>query len=175
MELVEPSARYKDSFMQAAKEFAADESNSWRHPKYAEALEHESDFAAFVASMHAQARGENLPDGFVPQTDYWLIDDGDFIGRVSIRHEFTEHLLTVGGLIGYDIRPSKRGRGYGNKILELALPKAKSLGLKRVLITCDVTNEASKKIVENNGGVLENQVPNPETGVDKLRYWIDIK
>ena len=99
---------------------------------------------------------------------------GEFIGRVSIRHALTEHLLAVGGLIGYDIRPSKRGQGYGNKILELALPKAKELGISRVLITCDVTNAASRKIIEKNGGILENQVPNPETGVDKLRYWVDV-
>jgi len=32
-----------------------------------------------------------------------------------------------------------------------------------------------KKIIEKNGGVLENQVPNPEMGFDALRFWIDIK
>ena len=79
------------------------------------------------------------------------------------------------GHIGYDIRPSKRKQGYGSKILELALPKAKELDIERVLLTCDETNTGSRRIIEKNGGVLENQVKNPETGVDKLRFWIDVR
>ena len=77
--------------------------------------------------------------------------------------------------MGYDIRPSKRRRGYGKKILQLTLEKAKELGMERVLVTCDVNNEPSRKIIEQNGGILENKVPNPETGTDKGRYWIDLK
>ncbi len=86
----------------------------------------------------------------------------------------TEHLMAVGGHIGYAIRASMRGKGYGNKILELAIPEAKKLGIDRVLVTCDVTNLASRKIIEKNRGILENQVRNPETGIDKLRFWISV-
>jgi hypothetical protein len=46
--------------------------------------------------------------------------------------------------------------------------------IRRALLTCDATNTASRRIIEKNGGVLENQIPNPETGVDKLRFLIDI-
>jgi predicted acetyltransferase len=174
MQLVEASGEYKDSFLAAAEEYRAEGGTSWRHQTYLEALEHPECFEEFVERVRSHSRGENLQQGYVPQSDYWLVDDGEFIGGVGIRHRLSEHLLAVGGHIGYDIRPSRRRQGYGTKILELALPKARQLGLARVLVTCDVTNLASRRIIEKNGGVLENQVPNPETGIDKLRFWIDL-
>ncbi|MDP2648462.1 MAG: GNAT family N-acetyltransferase [bacterium] len=176
MELVQPSASYKDSFIEAVGEYKHDTVDSFRHTKYRELSLPElgSDFDAFVTRELGKAKGENLPEWYVPQTDYWLVDDGEFIGRVSIRHSLTEHLRRIGGHIGYDIRPSKRRQGYGTKILQLALPKARELGVGRVLVTCDADNTASRKIIEKNGGVLENEVPNPETGGTKMRFWIDI-
>jgi predicted acetyltransferase len=57
--------------------------------------------------------------------------------------------------------------------LRLGLEKARDLGLRRVLVTCDETNIGSKKIIEYNGGVFENAVE-AESPIKKLRYWIDI-
>jgi len=94
---------------------------------------------------------------------------------VRVRQQLTEHLLQIGGHIGYDIRPSKWGKGYGNKILALGLQKAKEMGIEKVRITCDVDNVASRKIIEKNGGVLDSEIPNPETGVNKARFWIENK
>jgi len=176
MELVLPSVEYKDSFLKALKEFRAD--HSFPHTdRWYDALDlawAENHFDDFVSQVRGYARGERLPQGFVPQTDFWLIDEDEFIGRVSIRHRLTESLERIGGHIGYEIRPSKRGKGYGTAILRLALPHARELGLARVLLTCDETNEASKKIIEKTGGVLENTEENPATGIAKRRYWIEL-
>lgn len=176
MELVLPSAKYKDSFIEALRGFRAD--HTFAHTDrwfdkvdLAWATEH---FDEFVSQVRGYARGERLPEGFVPQTDYWLVEGEAFIGRVSIRHRLTPELERLHGHVGYEIRPSKRGKGYGTAILKLALPKAKELGADRVLVTCDETNTASRKIIEKNGGVFENKVPNPETGVEKLRFWIEL-
>jgi predicted acetyltransferase len=38
--------------------------------------------------------------------------DGDIVGRVSIRHELNAYLPSVGGHIGYAVRPAYRRRGY---------------------------------------------------------------
>ncbi len=175
MHLMPPSSEYKASFIEAVREFHADTMNTAPVLQYKNLSipELEADFDAYVHTQRGYARGENLPKGFVPATILWLVDDGEYIGRVSIRHELIEALRAMGGHIGYDIRPSKRNRGYGSKILELALPIARSLGMARVLLACDETNTGSRKIIEKNGGVLENRVENPETGVPKLRYWID--
>lgn len=175
MELVLPSIAYKASYIEAVKELQADHSYPLMERTYDKLSvpDLEANFEEYVEKIKSEARGENLPEGWVPMTRYWLIDNGEYIGNVSIRHRLTEQLEKWGGHIGYTIRPSARGKGYGSKILELALPKAKELGLTRVLVTCDATNTASRKIIEKNGGVFENSVPNPEKGVDKLRFWIE--
>ena len=174
MELVLPSSEYEDSFIEAVKEFQRDDEFPRQKGWYAElSLEElEKDFTTYVKGQLAQARGENLPEGYVPQSNYWLVDDGEFIGAVRIRQRLNEHLMEIGGHIGYAIRPSMRGRGYGNQILELALRKAKEMGIERVRITCDVDNIPSRKIIEKNGGMLDSEIPNPETGVSKARFWI---
>lgn len=175
MELILPRTQYKDSFLLALKEFRADRTFAHTDRWYdkVDLVWAGAHFNEFVTQVLGYARGERLPAGHVPQTDYWLVDKDEFIGRVSVRHALTESLKRIGGHIGYEIRPSARGKGYGTAILKLALPRARDLGLQRVLVTCDETNIASRKIIEKNGGVLENKVSNPETGIDKLRFWID--
>ena len=175
MELVLPSVEYKNSFIEAIEEYkaSADDVTTRRYRELS-ISELKADFGLFVERECSHARGENLPHGYVPQSEFWLVDGGEYIGHLSIRHRLNEHLLAIGGHIGYDIRPGKRGRGYGKKILALALQKAKELSIDRVLLACDVTNEPSRKIIEGNGGVLENRVPNLETGVDKSRFWIGV-
>ncbi len=175
MELVEPSIDFKNSYIEAVKEFQADAGDgSVRSRRYRDLSisQLEADFDSYVQELNAEAQGENLSEGYVPSNTYWLVDGNEFIGSISIRHRLTEYLERFGGHIGYDVRPSKRRQGYGNKILELALPKARELGIERILLTCDDTNAGSRKIIENNGGVFENRVKDPETGVDKLRFWI---
>ncbi len=175
MELVLPSTVYRDSFIEGIRELKdAAMTSTTRNYGNLSIPDLEADFDLFVEKERGHAEGKNLPVGYVPQSDFWLVDGNKYIGHAGIRHELNEHLISIGGHIGYSIRPGKRGKGYGNKILELALPKAKELGIDRVLLTCDETNIASRKIIERNGGFLENQVPNPETGIDKLRFWIDI-
>jgi predicted acetyltransferase len=101
-----------------------------------------------------------------------MIDRGAYIGRVSIRHELNEQLLRIGGHIGYEVRPGMRRRGHGTRALRLALDEARKLGLRRVLLTCDPENIASTKIIERNGGRLEEDVP--KGGERVRRYWIDL-
>ncbi len=175
--LVLPSAKYKASYIEAIQEYQADHSFPHVERTYDKLSiqELKEDFEGYVEKKKSESRGENIPHGWVPSTTYWLIDEGEFIGRVSIRHYLNPSLEKTGGHIGYDIRPSKRGRGYGVKILALALPKAKELGIARALITCDAKNTASRKIIEKNGGVYRDSIPNPELNVDKLRFWIDIR
>ena len=61
-------------------------------------------------------------------------------------------------------------------MLALALKKAKQLKLEKVLITCDDTNPASARVIEKNGGVLENKVTNiiDDKPIVTRRYWIDL-
>ena len=124
-------------------------------------------FAAYVDWLRSQAREDApRPEGHVPSTTLWWIQDDDYLGRIAIRHRLTPHLLEVGGHIGYDVRPSARRRGHATAMLRAALPVAHGLGIESALVTCDDTNTASRKVIEANGGVFDDQ------RADKLRFWV---
>lgn len=169
--LVRPSSRYKDSYVAALREFHQEGRYTYHNIDRIR-----SDFDSLLADESARIHDENIVAYQVPETILWLVDDGEFIGRLELRHELNAHLLEIGGHIGYSIRPGRRGEGYGNEILELGLEKACELGMKRVLLTCDPDNIPSKKIIEKNGGEYENRVDVEREGIEyhKLRYWIDV-
>ena len=115
--------------------------------------------------------GENVPASWVPATFLVAEDEGQIVGRVSIRHQLNEYLETRGGHIGYGVRPAFRGRGYATEILKRALDMARDLGVNRVLVTCNDANVSSAKVIEKAGGILENII---EEGDEKIRrYWIE--
>jgi predicted acetyltransferase len=170
MKLVRPSVKFCESFIRAADEICSEGNGSFLKTTYTK-----ENFEHYCRALNNLAYGIGLAEGNVSETIFWLVDEHDnFIGEASIRHQLTPHLFTFGGHIGYIIAPQYRRKGYGTKILELSLAEAKKLGINRVLVTCDNTNTASARIIENNGGVFENEWPNPERGVIKRRYWIEL-
>jgi predicted acetyltransferase len=124
-------------------------------------------FAEYVGWLRSQALEDSpRPEGHVPSTTLWWVQDDDYLGRVAIRHRLTAHLLELGGHIGYDVRPSARRRGNATAMLRAALSVARGLGIASALVTCDVTNVASRKVIEANGGILDDQRD------EKLRFWV---
>lgn len=169
LELIELSAPYKESFLEGLRELQAD-----GQMHYYNADQITANFAAFLQDLEDKKDRSKISLERVPGTDYWLYEGGTFIGHLSLRHELNNYLVRIGGHIGYQIRPSKRRMGYGKEILRLGLQKARAIGLRRVLVTCDETNIGSKKIIEANGGQLENAIFIEGEPIRKLRYWIDI-
>jgi len=165
--LSEPSMIYKDSYLEAVREFHA-EGRSLEIDLHDLA----TNFRQYLQYWYE--RKVNPTPERVPESIFWLIDDGVFIGRVSVRHVLNESLLQFGGHIGYEIRPSRRRMGYGKAILRLGLEKAQAIGITRALVTCDDNNIGSAKIIEANGGKLENIILLAERDVATRRYWIDI-
>ena len=90
----------------------------------------------------------------VPQTSYWLYDDDRPVGYGRIRHCLNENLSQTGGHIGYAIRSSERGKGYGNIILTLLLEECKKLNIEKVQIGANVDNIPSNKIILKHNGIL---------------------
>ncbi|SDJ45915.1 Acetyltransferase (GNAT) domain-containing protein [Actinokineospora alba] len=77
-----------------------------------------------------------------------------------------DELTDFGGHIGYDIRPSARGRGHATALLAAALGVAHTYGIDRALLTCAPDNLASRRVIERNGGELDDISP-----AGRLRYW----
>ena len=74
--------------------------------------------------------------------------------------------------MAYSVRPSERGKGYATEILRQALDRARKLGIDRVRMTCDVTNAASARVIEKNGGGLDSESYSDAAGRVTRRYWI---
>ena len=163
--LTRPQARYKDSFIEAINELIREKSAVVWHPEILRKRFHE------YLRVIKQKETDPLA-GYVPATQFWLVNDNDcFIGDVDLRHHLNESLKRFGGHIGYNIRPSFRRRGYGTLICRLGIAEARKRGIDDILITCDDDNIGSAKIIEANGGVLQDRLDNGR-GVLTRRYWV---
>jgi hypothetical protein len=56
--------------------------------------------------------------------------------------------------------------------LRQALPICATLGISKVLVTCDADNIGSRRVIEKCGGCLEGLTDDPDLEVQKRRYWI---
>ena len=104
---------------------------------------------------------ESVPPGYSLGYEYVYADEGEVIGMVNIRPEADSHpfLKEYGGHIGYSVRPARRNNGVGTLMLRDTLDLIRErFALDRVLITCLNDNIGSRKVIENNGGVFENEV-----------------
>jgi len=169
--LVDPTAELAESFLSMLDEYA--QLGEDQFGSLAEQCRR--DFAASVRKLHDAARGAGLPPGWVPYDTYWLVRAGrTVLGTSRLRHRLSEELLHGGGHIGYDIRPSERRKGYGTRILALTLERTRARGVRRALVTCLADNVASARVIENNGGVLEDEILSESMGGPLKRYWIDL-
>ncbi|MEM8885492.1 MAG: GNAT family N-acetyltransferase [Planctomycetota bacterium] len=128
------------------------------------------DYAGFVERLAQAERGEVPP--WKQPFSFWILvnDDDRVIGSCRLRHGLNDSLWQDGGHIGYDIRRSERGKGYGTRILELTLEKARARGLEWVLLTVDPSNTPSIRVIERCGGQLRDHAE--ETGY--RRYIIPL-
>ena len=133
------------------------------------------DYDAWLLSIE-QAKCRPANERETPATTYFTVraSDGKIVGTIQLRHHLTDELLHDGGSIGYGICPSERGKGYGARQLALLLPKARALGLARVLITCLKSNRASAAVAMRNGGVLGGEGYDVERDAATEMYWIDL-
>lgn len=127
-------------------------------------------FDTYLEFLKPKSNKENK----VPNSTYFLYDDeyDIFLGAINVRHYQNDLLKKYFGHIGYGIRPSMRKRGYGEKILALAIPLCKQLGISRIYLSCFEYNIASEKIMLKNGAIFDCSI-NYEGTILK-RYYIDL-
>jgi predicted acetyltransferase len=173
--LVEPDVRHKDSYISMLLEHQARGRFLDSRQIDNNVARLERDFIAFVDSLAAAHDLNRLRPGRIPEYHYWLISDNDVVGRSTLRPTLSDAPeFRDLGHIGYDVRPSAEGHGFGKRALHLTLARAQTLGLKRVLLTCDSSNAASKRIIESSRGEFEGAVPIAGRSYQRLRYWITL-
>ena len=123
------------------------------------------DFDAYLADRARQGDVSVKPEpGKVHCTYFWILDDDGvapgeparLVGFLALRHVLNELLLQAIGHIGYSVRPSARGRGIAQGALKLGLDRARERGIEQVLVTCSVTNDASRAVTERCGGQFDD-------------------
>lgn len=168
LKLIHPCEEYKNPIISMLDAWLQVESPEDITPWSIVRLDHH-DFNRYCREL--DVREER--DGLVPDITLFCYDEvrNQCVGAVNIRLKLTDRLLRSGGHIGDGICPSERGKGYGTKMLALALKECEQRGLRRILMVCEKDNIPSVKAIRHNGGRLENEIE--EDGCVLQRYWID--
>lgn len=165
--LVEPNKEYEKSFENYVLAYRKINDEHY-YNKYRKALENFQDYLNYLYDC---SKGRKLSQGEIATSSFWLIDKKEVVGVVRIRHQDVE----CAGHIGYDISPDYRNRGYGFQILKLALEKTINIGIEEVILTCNINNSASKKIIEKNGGKFLGTVYDEEESETLYKYSITME
>lgn len=122
-----------------------------------------ADFDGFVAERRGvQIRWQ------VPSTVFWYVSGEHYLGTLVIRHRLTPELAEAGGHVGYHIVSPWRRQGHATRMLAAGLTECRRLGLTQVLLTCATDNQASRRVIQANGGVPDGHA----RGED--RFWITV-
>jgi predicted acetyltransferase len=169
--LVKPSVEYKDSFLEALREYQAE-----GRYKFIKISEVEKDFEQFVADINEGRRHMHKPFADwiepVPETVLWLVKENNYIGTFNIRHRLNWHLEKWGGHINFLIRPTMRRKGFGKKILQKGMPFACYLGIDRALLTAAPNNKPAQRVIEFCGGEFQDEILQTDRFPGRYRYWL---
>ena len=121
-----------------------------------------------LKQMISSSKGENLPEGYVPETFMFLWNDDEIVGQFRIRHYLCESLRIGAGHIGYFIKKEVRGKGYGKEGLHQTLQIARTIIPEdEIYLHVNKNNPASLKVMLHNGGYIEHE--------DEQKYYVRIK
>jgi predicted acetyltransferase len=170
-DLIAPAARLHASWLRSLDDWGRGVHQDGAGLRPEDDVDSPDGFAAWVRRLLREADpAEPLSEDRIHCTYWWIVEDDEVLGAIALRHELDDFLLRAGGHIGYGVRPSARRRGLASFALGGVLPYAAGLGLTRVLVTCSVDNEGSRRTIERNGGELEDI---RDTEIGRLRrYWI---
>ena len=175
LQLVKPDKKYLSSVREAIAEYKSDASKYEISAVEKMITAEENGFATYFDDVEKNSQGVGLKPGYVPNTTYWLVDNDNYIGTFDLRHHLTPNLEQIGGHIAYQIRPSARGKGFASRGLKLCLEKAKDMGIKQVLVTCNEENAASygtmSKVMREVGGYEAKAIKIDD--VIEKRVWIN--
>ncbi|WP_445357105.1 GNAT family N-acetyltransferase [Microbulbifer sp. ANSA002] len=152
MKLVPPSAIYEASYQQYIEELGDEE----RYP-FPMDFDH-ADFEALIQKLINFAQGKNLPEGFVPSSTLWLVDETKIVGVTNIRHYLNDRITHCGGHIGLGIRPKYRGKGYGKRLMELSIQWLQEMKAGTIHIHCHKDNPASANTIKACGGLFDSEI-----------------
>ena len=137
--------------------------------------------------------GGSITSGQVPQYHFWMRLRYAFwgaagspsiriVGAIGLRIGSTSQIRLYYGNVGYHVYPPARGRHYAERACRLLLPLARVHRLRRLWITCNPDNAASRRTCERLGAELIETVAVPADNplhargeYVKCRYRLDLR
>jgi len=165
MHLVSPSIIFKDSYHRYITELGTEE----RYP-FTLDLPYDN-FEALLKRLEQFELGENLPEGSVKSSTYWLIEQQEIIGVTNIRHYLNERIMHCGGHIGLGVKPSYRSKGIGRLLMQESINMLTKKGVNPIHIHCYKDNLASVNTIVKNNGKLISEIT--EQGKIIQRYIVE--
>jgi len=166
LELVQPQQRWVDDLLRAC-----------RHPLTALHMPRDArltpqEIGQFLAESPLGRFPGDDGTGRVPAYQFWMLlrhgASGEqsapplrIAGGISVRVGQTPAVELYYGHLGYHVYPAARGHRYALRACRLVLPLLREHGLRKVWITCDPTNEASRRTILELGGSYVETVAVP--------------
>lgn len=107
--------------------------------------------------LEAAARNacpETVNPAWVLTDTYFAVDGGEIVGIIDLRHTLNDFLKDLGNC-GYSVRPACRRKGYGKRMLRLALDRAREAGMEELRVSVERGNAPSVGVILGCGGVYE--------------------
>lgn len=143
-----------------------EEENGFTNPDYG--CNREEFLQSVLPGYINRAKGIDLPEGWVPGTEYFLWVDDKIAGLFRIRHYLNDFLKNGPGHIGYGIRKEYRGKGYATEGLKLAIEKAWTIiPEEEIYLSVQKSNPASLQVQLKNGAYIHHE--------DEREYYTRIR
>ncbi len=117
-------------------------------------------FLDWIDMKRNWSQGIDLPDGFVPDTTFILVDGEEYVGAFNLRHYLNDALRNGAGHIGYGVSKKYRGKGYATEGLKLTLAKAREKGIHEAYLSVNKDNQASFRVQIKNGAYIHHENEN---------------
>ncbi|MBQ8537810.1 MAG: GNAT family N-acetyltransferase [Clostridia bacterium] len=155
----------------ALKEYAfikglPEDENGFTNPHWG--VSEEAFMQTVLPRMLLAPKGIGLPEGYVPETDFFLWEGDQIVGLFRLRHELNDYLRDHAGHVGYGIRQDCRGRGLATLGLKLLIEKARKLIRENeIYLSVNRDNLASLRVQEKNGAYIHHS--------DEQRHYTRIR